>query len=467
MNRTTLLLVDPSPAVRQQLVAVLAAIPKTHLETCTVERIAAESARLRPGAWLLTDAVRGFAADGAAAMVPERCASLALDSSQEALLNALRAGAEQHFALPDQALALEQWLRTLVKSKSRATANKEPLLVAESPAMQRLLGLIERIADSSAAVFLTGESGVGKEVLARELHRRSPRRECPFEAINCAAVPDNMLEATLFGHERGAFTGASEARPGKFRMADGGTLLLDEITEMPLDLQAKLLRVLQEREVEPLGARRPKSVDVRVLATSNRAPQAALADGQLREDLFYRLNVFPLHLPPLRERPEDLLPLAEAFARELSHGRIRGLTVSAAERLCAHHWSGNVRELRNLIERSCVLCQHTPIDAADLMFEADWLRAAGRNDSEPLPDAGREPERDSDLDSDAAARAVRNSSSHLGSQLQQQEIRVILDTLAAVGGDRQQTASRLGISPRTLRYKLARLRDAGVPIPSA
>jgi two-component system response regulator FlrC len=447
MNRTTLLLVDPTPPLRHQLVSVLAAIPKIHLESCTAERIAAESLRVRPHLWLLADAVRALRADGAAAMVPERCASLSLDASQDALLDAMRAGAAQHFVLPDQAAALMQWLRAQAKAASAHAGAPATPLVAESPAMQRLLGLIDRIAPAPATVFLTGESGVGKEVLARELHRRSPRCHQPFAAINCAAVPENMLEATLFGHERGAFTGANEARPGKFRAADGGTLLLDEITEMPLGLQAKLLRVLQEREVEPLGARRAKAVDVRVLATSNRCPRAALAEGLLREDLFYRLNVFPLPIPPLRERAEDLLPLARAFVAECSGGRISGLSEAAGERLHAHDWPGNVRELRNLIERSCLLCQHTALDAADLMFDDDWLAASG---AEVAP-----------------AEAVENPSHHLGSQLQQQEIRVILDTLVAAGGDRKQTASRLGISPRTLRYKLARLREAGVRIPAA
>ncbi|MBK5970750.1 MULTISPECIES: sigma-54 interaction domain-containing protein [Thiorhodovibrio] len=447
MSRATLLLVDPSPAVRHHLVSVLAAIPKIHLETCPVERIAAESARQHPRLWLLADPIRALAADGAAAMVPERTASLLLDASQDALLAALRAGAGQHFVLPAQAAALTQWLRALVKTPPEPEVSEGPPLIAESPGMQRLLNLVERIADSSATVFLTGESGVGKEVLAREIHRRSPRHARPFEAINCAAVPENMLEATLFGHERGAFTGASEARLGKFRAADGGTLLLDEITEMPLGLQAKLLRVLQEREVEPLGGRRPKPVDVRVLASSNRLPREALAEGLLREDLFYRLNVFPLRLPPLRERADDLLPLAQAFAHELSHGRVTGLSAAAVERLRAHDWPGNVRELRNLMERSCVLARGKELDAADLMFDADWLQA--------------------DAEEVGGAQSVENPSLHLGSQLQQQEIRVILDTLAAAGGDRKQTANRLGISPRTLRYKLARLRDAGVRIPAA
>lgn len=451
MSRATLLLVDPTPALRQQLVSVLALIPKIHLETCPVERIAAESARLRPCLWLLADPVRALAADGAGAMAGERTASLSLDASQDALLAALRAGAARHFVLPAQAAALTQWLRALVKSAPEPQAAAAAPLIAESPSMRRLLALVERIAGSNATVFLTGESGVGKEVLAREIHRRSPRREGPFEAINCAAVPENMLEATLFGHERGAFTGASEARLGKFRAADGGTLLLDEISEMSLGLQAKLLRVLQEREVEPLGARRPKPVDVRVLATSNRMPREALAEGRLREDLFHRLNVFPLRLPPLRERAEDLLPLAQAFAHELSQGRVTGVSAAAAERLRAHAWPGNVRELRNLMERSCVLSPGGELDAADLMFDADWLQVEG----DPAKQTAR------------LITSVENPSLHLGSQLQQQEIRVILDTLAAAGGDRKQTASRLGISPRTLRYKLARLRDAGVRVPAA
>lgn len=449
MNRTILLLVDPSPEVRKQLVSVLALVPKMHLETCTAERIAAESRRCQPHVWLLTDPARSLSADGASAMVAERCVSLTLDASQDALMTALRAGVQHHFVLPAQASSFAQWLRHQDGGRSsteRASARRSPALIAESPSMQRLLSLLERISASPATVFLTGASGVGKEILAREIHRRSPRRDAAFEAVNCAALPETMLEAMLFGHERGAFTGASEARPGKFRSADGGTLLLDEITEMPLGLQAKLLRVLQEQEVEPLGARRPKPVDVRVLATSNRPPRLAVQEGALREDLYYRLNVFPLHVPALRDRPEDLLPLAAAFAAELSNGRTTRLSEAAAQRLRAHDWPGNVRELRNLIERSCLLCGAEELDAADLMFEDDWL-------SVNAPEV-------------SFGASVDNSTLDLGARLQQQEIRVILDTLASVGGDRQETASRLGISPRTLRYKLARLRDAGVRIPS-
>jgi len=434
MSRATILLVDAAPALRQQLVAVLAAIPKARLESCGSERLATVSGRCQPWMWLLAEPERSVAADGAAVLIPERCARLALDGSAPPAATTLTA-----FSLPSDAAALAGWVRHwMAVPVGRAPAP----LVAESPAMRELLTLIEQLAPTMASVFLSGESGVGKEVLAREIHRRSPRCRQPFIAINCAAIPENMLEATLFGHERGAYTGASEARPGKFQLADGGTLLLDEVTEIPLALQAKLLRVLQEREVEPLGARHPKPVDVRILATSNRLPGAAVAAGVLRADLYYRLNVFPLRIAPLRERREDIVPLAQSMLDEITAGRITTLTPAAQDRLRAHPWPGNVRELRNVMERAAILCRTTALEPAALLFDEDPPGAAGRGTG------------------------VENPSPGLDSALRQRESRVILDTLAAAGGNRQQTAQRLGISPRTLRYKLARMRAAGLTIPA-
>jgi len=304
----------------------------------------------------------------------------------------------------------------------------------------RLLELARRVAASDVTVMLTGESGVGKEVFARFIHRTSRRRCGPFVAVNCAAIPESMLEDVLFGHEKGAFTGASEARAGKFEQAHGGTLLLDEITEMPLGLQAKLLRVLQEREVERLGGVAPKRVDVRVVATSNRDLKRAVAEGVLREDLYYRLNVFPLQVPPLRDRREDILPLARRLiARHTPPDATPPeLSDAAAARLLAHPWPGNVRELDNVVQRALVLIDGGRIEVDAIVLETDAFAAPG---------------------------AGEVTEGALGDELRQHEDQLILDALRAEDGRRKDAAVRLGISPRTLRYKLARLRAEGLSVP--
>src|ERR1700760_382777 len=250
-------------------------------------------------------------------------------------------------------------------------ARNEPEPVAFAPNSIRLIELARRVAASDCTVLIVGESGTGKEVLARFIHRCSPRSRQPFIAVNCAAIPENMLEAMLFGYERGAFTGAHAAHPGKFEQAQGGTLLLDEITEMPLGLQAKLLRVLQEREVERLGGRTPISLDVRVLATTNRRLREEVSAGRFREDLYYRLNVFPLAISPLRARREDVLPLA----MQLLSGRCRpgaqipALSAEAAQLLLTYPWPGNVRELDNLLQRALILVNGPVIHKDHIQFE--------------------------------------------------------------------------------------------------
>jgi two-component system response regulator FlrC len=320
----------------------------------------------------------------------------------------------------------------------RAGDAVEPLVAAD-PTTREVLELARRVAAADVTVTLTGESGVGKEVFARFIHEASRRRHGPLVAINCAAIPDSMLEATLFGHEKGAFTGADGAHSGKFEQADGGTLLLDEITEMALGLQAKLLRVLQEREVERLGATGGKAVDVRVIAMSNRNLRQAVADGILREDIYYRLNVFPLRIPPLRERTADILPLAEYLLARHGAGResVPKLGIEAARRLCAHDWPGNVRELDNVIQRALILQHGEEIGPADLQIDLP---------ERPVP-------------------ALSDSASGLESSLRASEGEIILDALKAENGRRKAAAERLGISPRTLRYKLARLRDLGLSVP--
>jgi two-component system, response regulator FlrC len=320
--------------------------------------------------------------------------------------------------------------------------------IAADPVSRQLLELATRVAGSDAAVMLTGESGVGKEVYARFLHQASARCAGPFVALNCAAIPENMLEAMLFGYERGAFTGATEARPGKFEQAHGGTLLLDEITEMEIGLQAKLLRVLQEREVERIGGRRVIRFNVRVISTSNRDLRGAVAEGRLREDLYYRLHVFPLHVPALRERPGDLLPLARHLLQR--HAGTRGplrLSACAEARLLAHTWPGNVRELENVMQRALVLCNGTIVDAAALHIE-DLRDAAAA----AAPGAAPGP-------------ANGEAATGLGEEVRVHEEQLILNALRVEQGSRKEAAARLGISPRTLRYKLARMRELGLAIP--
>ena len=305
----------------------------------------------------------------------------------------------------------------------------------------RLMDLARRVARSECTVLIAGESGTGKEVLARYIHRHSHRAAQPFVAVNCAAIPESMLEAMLFGWERGAFTGAQAAHPGKFEQAQGGSLLLDEISEIPSSLQAKLLRVLQEREVERLGARGTIGLDVRVIATTNRHLRADVAAGRFREDLYYRLNVFPLTPVPLRARRDDVLPLAmRLLASHCKPGaRIPALLPDAAQLLLTYEWPGNVRELENVMQRALVLCEGDLIRAAHIAFEP----------------AGAETR--------AVTAAADLAAGALADSLAQAERQIILKALRA-HASRERAAEQLGISPRTLRYKLARLRAAGVDL---
>jgi two-component system response regulator FlrC len=320
--------------------------------------------------------------------------------------------------------------------------HNEPIVADKSSLA--LLSLASKVASTDASVMILGPSGSGKEVLAQYVHNRSKRHGESFVAINCAAIPENMLEATLFGYEKGAFTGAIQACPGKFEQAQGGTILLDEITEMDLALQAKILRVLQEREVERLGGRKTISLDVRVIATSNRDLKEAVREGVFREDLYYRLNVFPLTWLPLAQRVDDILVLAEHLV--LRHCQNNGDSVpefsaAARNKLHSYHWPGNVRELDNVIQRALILQSNSLIDASDILIE--------HFDTAILP---VEP-------------SVEITEDKLGSELKLQEHQIILDTLQACHGSRKDVAERLGISPRTLRYKMAKMRDSGIQIP--
>jgi len=359
----------------------------------------------------------------------------------EKAVEAMRYGASDYLVKPFDADALLEVVKRLLPQKEKI--KEADSLVAVEEKMQSLKSLAARVAKSEATVLLCGESGVGKEVFAQYIHSQSKRASGSFVAINCAAIPENMLESVLFGYEKGAFTGAYQAHPGKFEQAQGGTLLLDEISEMDAALQAKLLRVLQEKEVERLGGKKTIPLDVRVLATTNRNLREEVASGRFREDLFYRLSVFPIQIPPLREHIADIIPIAEKLLTKhnpLSEEIV--LTASAQQKLITHQWAGNVRELDNVIQRALILKTSNQIGAEHIYFEVDEMTS--------MPDTSVQVDDVSD--------------SVLVSDLKDREQQLILEALKSGDGSRKSAAERLGISPRTLRYKLARMRDAGITV---
>ena len=351
-------------------------------------------------------------------------------ASIERAVSAIRDGAVDYLQKPFEAAALVSAVeRMTIGSKLDSGA-----MIAEDPATKSILEVARRVAPSDASIMISGESGTGKEVLAKTIHELSDRSDGPFVALNCAAIPENMLEAILFGYEKGAFTGAQVAREGKFEQANGGTLLLDEISEMALELQSKLLRVLQEQEVERLGGKSVIPLNVRVLATTNRKLTEEVASGRFREDLYFRLNVFPMELPPLRARREDIVPLSHRFIKAYAAERALDLSTSAEDKLMSHGWRGNIRELGNCIHRACILATGSTITPSDLVF--DELTSSSSSSDQPAGDDLKGNERD-----------------------------LILAALRDSNGNRKLASERLGISGRTLRYKLAKYKEDGITIP--
>ncbi len=364
-------------------------------------------------------------------------------------VSAMREGAVDYLVKPFEAEVLVNMVSRLLIE----TPVDQVELIAEDPESKDLLILARRVAQSDATVLLSGESGAGKEVYARFIHEYSSRSKGPFVAINCAAIPENMLEAVLFGYEKGAFTGAYQSNAGKFEQANGGTILLDEISEMDMGLQAKLLRVLQEREVERLGGKKLIELDVRVVATTNRDLREEVNGGRFREDLYYRLNVFPIGILPLRERKGDILPLVRRMVEsETRTGTPKTIISPEAEsKLMSHNWPGNVRELSNVMQRSMILKSDEVIKGQDIFFEPGPSKMQRACLIEP-----DFTETESIEDNDD----TNNSPGNLRSA----EQKMILDVLKEERGSRKRTSERLGISPRTLRYKLARMREQGIQL---
>ncbi len=361
--------------------------------------------------------------------------------SVNSAVKAMREGATDYLQKP---FAPEVLLNLVNRYIQPLQNNNEP--VVADPNSKELFEIAKKVSQTEATVMLTGPSGAGKEVMARFIHNHSKRNDEPFVAINCAAIPENMLEATLFGYEKGAFTGAYQACPGKFEQAQNGTLLLDEISEMDASLQAKLLRVLQEKEVERLGSRKSISLNVRIIATSNRDLRQEVNDLNFREDLYYRLNVFPIQCLSLAQRPLDIVPIAESIIAQLA--KIQAIEVpvlsnEAKMRLQRHAWLGNVRELENVIQRAMILHSDGYIQISDIHLEEITKPSV---------------ESHTDYNSTELQK-------NLGQNIRNHEFQVILDALEQNSGNRSDVSKLLGISPRTLRYKLAKMRDAGIDIP--
>ena len=501
-----LLLVEDDPALREALEVTLAmeSIAYLAVDSAEAAQIALEA---RSFSAMVSD-IRLPKASGLALLFEARrryssmpVVLMTAYADAKTAVEALRGGARDFLLKPFKP---EQFIevvrRYLPEGSAEQSRNDGP--VAVDPLMRQLMTRIERVAQTDATVLLLGDSGSGKEVMAQYLHQRSMRAGASFVAINCAAIPSTLLEATLFGHEKGAFTGALKGQSGKFELAQGGSIFLDEIGEMPMELQSKLLRVLQEKQVERVGSHQTISLDVRVIAATNQDLAKRVAQGQFREDLFYRINVFPLKVPALRERPADIIPLAERFLLKYraSMGQPEARLGEPARQLLRQYpWPGNVRELENAIQRALLLCNGYLIEPADLALDFHNLSQPSFVEANARPEAvaSAAPALDASDEAENALNAMRSPGAEREGQdialkaqdiarnaqdiarnaqdsvrqgqaptdMRQLERDHILSVLRQVGGNRRKAVEMLGISERTLRYKLKVWREAGIDVP--
>ncbi len=387
-------------------------------------------------------------------------------------VKAIQAGAKEYVPLPPDA--------ELIAAVLEAVTEETNTMIASDPAMKNVMQLAEKIAPSEATVLITGESGTGKEVMSSFIHRKSKRKEGPFIAVNCAAIPENLLESELFGHEKGAFTGANARRIGKFEEANGGTILLDEVSEMHPLLQAKLLRAIQEKKVTRIGSNDEVKVDTRIIATSNRDLEKSVSKGEFREDLYFRLNVVNIRLPALRERPADILELAKFFVAKFAEANgieSKDISKLAADKLQSYGWRGNIRELENTMHRAILMSAETEIEhEAIFLSESEFNQGTGASAAAPAqaPDpTGVGSAGDSEAEGDGTPtieNALENKEgveNLIGKTISEVERDMIVNTLDHCLGNRTHAAKILGISIRTLRNKLNQYKDDGVDIPKA
>jgi len=373
-----------------------------------------------------------------------------IDSNPDAAVRAIRAGAKEYVPLPPDS--------ELIAAVLQAVAEEDSTFIAKDPIMKPVIKLADRVSKSDASILITGESGTGKEVMAHYIHGKSKRNNAQFVSVNCAAIPENLLESELFGHEKGAFTGAIARRIGKFEEANGGTLLLDEISEMDLKLQAKILRAIQEREIDRVGGSSPVKVNIRLIATSNRNLEEEVKEKRFREDLYYRLNVVSIHMPSLCDRPEDLKPLAEHFAKKYAAANgvdNKKIANDAMEKLKLNKWRGNVRELENTMHRAVLMADNDEIDASAIIITGQ--QNAEQSDR-PL----------TNISTTSTEQSTKNEGSIgtlVGQTVAQVERHLIIDTLQHCLGNRTHAANILGISIRTLRNKLKQYNESGVSVP--
>lgn len=387
-------------------------------------------------------------------------------------VEALKIGAYDYILKPFSPEVIEELIRRTFELSNNEAVKSEAVkdtgksgTVYKSAYMEHIFSLAKDVAGSEATVLITGESGTGKEVLARFIHENSNHSKGPFVAVNCAAIPENLIESELFGYEKGAFTGAVNKKIGKFESADNGTILLDEIGEIPIHLQAKLLRVLQEKEVERLGALKPSKINTRVLATTNRDLKAMSAEGTFREDLYYRLNVISMELPPLRERKEDVADLSSFFIKkysEINKKPVKNLSSEALTALQNYDWPGNVRELEHTIERAVVLSKGSEISASDLFLHG--ITIAGFKDHEKPKVSNEKIEINNTNENEKVIQNEEGMSGAVGRTIADVEQELILKTLQDVAGNRTKAAEILGITVRTLRNKLNEYRDMGIDV---